>query len=464
MSGQILGTARNLMRKLQRGAKEECMMMPHQVLVVDDEPLMCRSLSTTIQRLGYEATSAGSGKEALRQLERTPSRLIFSDMRMPGMDGLEFLRRVKAVRPETLVVVMTAYGSVETAVQAMKAGATDFLMKPFSMTRVEEILDRMLGPRGQGTPAAEGPPHSVLGIVSRDPKVRGILMMLERVAASSATVLIQGESGTGKELLARAVHVWSKRSGSFVVVNCAAIPESLLESELFGFEKGAFTGAIARRVGKFEAAHRGTLLLDEAGETPLPLQAKLLRALQEGEVDRVGGTSPVKVDVRVVATTNRNLHEEVRAKRFRQDLFFRLKVVTMTLPPLRDRPGDIPILVDHFLAKHSRGGQVLKVSKAAMSKLERYPWPGNIRELENCLHAAILLTPGDTIRPECLSLDENSSSISPGSFREMEKQLIVETLERVGGNRTRAAKLLGVSVRTIRNRLREYRREVGGRR
>lgn len=441
------------------------MMMPQQILVVDDEPLMCRSLSTTIQRLGYEATSVGSGKEALRQLERCPSRLIFSDMRMPGMDGLEFLRRVKAVRPEALVVVMTAYGSVETAVQAMKAGATDFLMKPFSMTKVEEILDRMLGPGGQGALVREeGPPHAVAGIISRDPKIRGIMMMLERVAASSATVLIQGESGTGKELLARAVHLWSRRPGPFVVVNCAAIPESLLESELFGFEKGAFTGAIARRVGKFEAAHRGTLLLDEAGETPLPLQAKLLRALQEGEVDRVGGTRPVKVDVRVVATTNRNLHEEVRASRFRQDLFFRLKVVTVTLPPLRERHGDIPILVDYFLAKHNRGGQILKISKAAMTKLERYAWPGNIRELENCLHAAVLLTPGDTIRPEHLSLDENTPSISPGSFREMEKQLIVETLERVGGNRTRAAKLLGVSVRTIRNRLRQYRRDVGGRR
>ncbi|MFQ5883262.1 MAG: sigma-54-dependent transcriptional regulator [Candidatus Methylomirabilales bacterium] len=440
-------------------------MRPHQVLVVDDEPLMCRSLSTTIQRLGYETTSVGSGREALRQLERSPSRLIFSDMRMPGMDGLEFLRRVKAVRPEILIIVMTAYGSVETAVQAMKAGATDFLMKPFSMTKVEEILDRTLGPGGQGTLVREeGPIHSVAGIVSRDPKVRGILMTLERVAGSSATVLIQGESGTGKELLARAAHSWSRRPGPFTVVNCAAIPESLLESELFGFEKGAFTGAIARRVGKFEAAHRGTLLLDEAGETPLPLQAKLLRTLQEGEVDRVGGNRPVKVDVRVVATTNRNLHEEVRASRFRQDLFFRLKVVTVTLPPLRERPGDIPLLVDHFLAKYGRGGQVLKVSKAAMSRLERYAWPGNIRELENCLHAAVLLTTGDTIGPEYLSLDGNTPSMSPGSFREMEKQLIVETLERVGGNRTRAAKLLGLSVRTIRNRLREYRKDVGGRR
>lgn len=433
-------------------------MIPQHVLVVDDEPLMCRSLSQTIQRLGYEAASVASGKEALRQLERSPSRLIFSDVRMPGMDGLEFLRRVKAAWPETPVIVMTAYGSVETAVQAMKAGAADFLMKPFSMSKVEEILQRTLGRGRNGSAeATESLVHSGTGIISRDPQVLRILTMLERVAESPATVLIQGESGTGKELLAKAIHVWSKRSGPFIVVNCAAIPEALLESELFGYEKGAFTGAITRRVGKFEAAHRGTLLLDETGETPLALQSKLLRALQEGEVDRVGGHHPVKVDVRVVATTNRNLHEEVRGGRFRQDLFFRLKVVTVTLPPLRDRRGDIPLLVNHFLEKYKRGNQGLKISKAATTQIERYPWPGNIRELENCLHGAVLLCTGDTIQPEHLSLDHDGPPITKTSFRDMEKQLILGTLDRMGGNRTKAAKALGISVRTIRNRLREYR-------
>ena len=433
-------------------------MIPQHVLVVDDEPLMCRSLSQTIQRLGYEAASVASGKEALRQLERSPSRLIFSDVRMPGMDGLEFLRRVKAAWPETPVIVMTAYGSVETAVQAMKAGAADFLMKPFSMSKVEEILHRTLGRGGNGSAdATPRPVHSGTGVITRDPQVLRILTMLERVAESPATVLIQGESGTGKELLARAMHVWSKRSGPFIVVNCAAIPEALLESELFGYEKGAFTGAITRRVGKFEAAHRGTLLLDETGETPLSLQSKLLRALQEGEVDRVGGHQPVKVDVRVVATTNRNLQEEVRDGRFRQDLFFRLKVVTVTLPPLRDRAGDIPLLVNHFLEKYKRGNQTLKISKAATTQIERYPWPGNIRELENCLHGAVLLCTGDTIQPEHLSLDHDGPPITKTSFRDMEKQLILGTLARMGGNRTKAAKALGISVRTIRNRLREYR-------
>ncbi len=433
-------------------------MIPQQVLVVDDEPLMCRSLSQAIKRLGYDTASVGSGKEALRQLERSPSRLIFSDVRMSGMDGLEFLRRVKATWPETSVVVMTAYGSVETAVQAMKAGATDFLLKPFSMNKVEEILDRTLGRSDHPSLACvEVPIRPGTEIITRDLQILRILTTIKRVAESTATVLIQGESGTGKELLAQAIHSWSRRSGPFVVVNCAAIPEALLESELFGHEKGAFTGAITRRVGKFEVAHRGTLLLDETGETPLALQAKLLRALQEGEVDRVGGHRPVTVDVRVVATTNRNLQEEIRAGRFRQDLFFRLKVVTVTLPPLRERPGDIPLLVAHFMKKYTKGGQILKISKAGMTQLERYPWPGNIRELGNCLHGAVLLCPGHTIQPEHLSLDQDCPSLARGSFREMEKHLILETLARVGGNRTQAAKVLGVSVRTIRNRLRGYR-------
>ncbi len=449
-------------------------MTSPQVLVVDDEPLLCRSLVQTIQGLGYEATSAGSGEEALRQLERSPSRLVFSDIRMPGMDGLELLKQVKTFWPETCVVMITAYGSVEVAVQAMKEGASDFLMKPFSMKQVEEVLTRVFGtPEARnghlafhpGRRSPVSPLPSQVGIVTQDPRILEILRMVERVAPTPVPILIQGESGTGKELLARAVHRWSGRGGPFVALNCAAIPESLLESELFGYEKGAFTGAIARRIGKFEAAHRGTLLLDEVSEMPLSLQAKLLRALQEGEVNRLGDSRPVKVDTRVVATTNRNLREEVRAGRFRQDLFFRLNVVTITLPPLRERRGDIPLLTAHFLVKHSPGGQSFKLSHAAQELLMTYPWPGNIRELENCLQRAILLSSGGPIQPRDLGLDLEARLRIPdqrargGALHEVERQVILDTLAQVGGNRTRAARVLGISVRTLRNKLREYRAE-----
>jgi len=441
------------------------------VLVVDDEPLVRRSLVEAVRFRGYSAAQAGSGAEALRVLDETPCRVVFADIRMPELDGLELLRRVKASAPETVFVLVTGYGSVETAVEAMKAGADDFIAKPFSLKRVDEILVRALGASAPAPTASEDPGQPV-GFLTRDPHVRAILHTITRVAPTAATVLIQGESGTGKELLARLVHAHSpRRERPFVAINCAALPETLLETELFGHERGAFTGAVSRRVGKFESAHQGTLLLDEISETSLALQAKLLRTLQEGEIDRVGGARPVRVDVRVIATTNRRLRDQIRDNRFRAALFYRLNVVSICLPPLRERRGDLALLAQHFVTKFARafGSPARDLSAAALRTLEGHGWPGNVRELENCIQRAVLLCPEPVLQPERLHLDEldlagatpreaaGHGTAEGRTFQEMEKQFILETLERAGGNRTRAAKILGISVRTIRNKLREYR-------
>ena len=441
------------------------------VLVVDDEPLVRRSLVEAVKFRGYSPAQAGSGAEALRVLDETPCRVVFADIRMPELDGLELLRRVKARAPETVFVLVTGYGSVETAVEAMKAGADDFIAKPFSLKRIDEILERALGASAPA-PAASEDPGQPVGFLTRDPRVRAILHTLARVAPTAATVLIQGESGTGKELLARLVHAHSpRRERPFVAINCAALPETLLETELFGHERGAFTGAVSRRVGKFESAHQGTLLLDEVSETSLALQAKLLRTLQEGEIERVGGARPVRVDVRVIATTNRRLRDEIRDHRFRADLFYRLHVVSICLPPLRERRGDLALLAQHFVSKFARafGSPARDLSAAALRTLEGHAWPGNVRELENCIQRAVLLCPEPVLQPEHLHLDEldlagatphevaGRGAAEGRTFQEMEKQFILETLERAGGNRTRAAKILGISVRTIRNKLREYR-------
>jgi DNA-binding NtrC family response regulator len=431
------------------------------VLVVDDEPMMRKSLAETIRRYGADVAVAANGEEGLKQLHHAPARLVFCDVRMPQMDGLEFLRAVKAQLPQTQVVMITAFGSVETAVEAMKEGADDFLLKPFSVDRVEAILDRTL----QGSPGVDRTGDS--GILTEDQKLKTILQMAERVSGTDATVLIEGESGTGKELFARALHGWSqRRQGPFVPVNCAALPEALLESELFGHEKGSFTGAIARRIGRFEGAHQGTLLLDEISEIPLSLQAKLLRVLQEHEVDRVGGSRPIKVDVRVIATTNRALRQEVIDGRFRQDLFYRLNVIHFHLPPLRERAGDIPLLAQHFLERYAglHGSEARELSAETAELLQKYHWPGNIRELENAVQRAVILCPGRQLTAKQFVLDD-AEEPRPGiqvgrTFSEMEREFILETLKRVNGNRTQAAKTLGLSVRTIRNKLREYRVEI----
>jgi DNA-binding NtrC family response regulator len=440
--------------------------MGEELLVVDDEPQMLIAINETLKRSGYCITTAGSGMEALCRLKEKYYQLVITDMRMPEVSGLDLLRKVKNLVPQTPVVLLTAYGTIQNAVDAMREGAFDYLLKPFSSESLESVVRRALdSARGR----KEKTPRT---IITQDPSFSRILEQANQAACSNATVLIEAESGTGKELLARMIHMKSPRaSNAFVAVNCAALPESLLESELFGFEKGAFTGANVSKPGKFELANRGTLLLDEIGEMAPILQAKLLRVLQEKEVDRIGGKDPVEIDVRVIATTNRDLSSLVREGAFREDLYYRLNVVRLTIPPLRERPADIPLLVDLFSRRYGRDSESggISISADGMKKLARYQWPGNVRELENTVQRAAALCSGSVIKADDLplsNLDEPAASqpMKPGelglsgglTMREMERQLICRTLEDTGGNRTRAARSLGISLRTLRNKLNEF--------
>jgi len=440
--------------------------MEEELLVVDDEPQMLIAIQETLKQRGYRVTSAGSGMEALRKLRDKYYQLVITDMRMPEVSGLDLLRKVRNLSPQTPVILLTAYGTVQNAVDAMRDGAYDYLLKPFSSESLENVVRRALdsipGRNDKNTHA----------IITQDPVFSRMLEQASQAACTPATVLIEAESGTGKELLARMIHLKSPRSANtFVAVNCAALPESLLESELFGFEKGAFTGAGASKPGKFELANRGTLLLDEVGEMASILQAKLLRVLQEKEVDRIGGKDPVEIDVRVIATTNRDLQMLVREGEFREDLYYRLNVVRLTIPPLRERPDDIPLLVDLFCRRYGRSSMPggISLSAEALQKLARHSWPGNVRELENMIQRAAALCSGSVIRPEDLWIGDSETpsshpsrkSVEPGisagiTMREMERQLISRTLEDMGGNRTRAAKSLGISLRTLRNKLNEF--------
>jgi DNA-binding NtrC family response regulator len=442
--------------------------MQEEILVVDDEPQMLIAINETLQRSGYSITTAGSGMEAIGRLKEKYFRLVVTDMRMPGISGLELLRKVKTLTPQTPVVLLTAYGTVQNAVDAMKDGAFDYLLKPFSSESLENVVRRALeSTSGKHEKASHR-------IITQDGAFSRILEQAAQAAVSMATILVEAESGTGKELLARMIHSRSARStGPFVAINCAALPENLLESELFGFEKGSFTGAGSSKPGKFELANGGTLLLDEIGEMAPILQAKLLRVLQEKEVDRIGGKNPVDIDVRVIATTNRDLQLLVREGQFREDLYYRLNVVRLTIPPLRNRQGDIPLLVDFFCKRYGkdRGHESLGLSDAALDDLTRYHWPGNVRELENTIQRAAALGAGAMLQADDLLFSgqrlqvpgstTTDKSIEPGmsagvTMREMEKQLIRRTLEDTGGNRTRAAKSLGISLRTLRNKLNEF--------
>jgi two-component system response regulator FlrC len=443
--------------------------MQEELLVVDDEPQMLIAINETLRRNGYSVTTAGSGMEALCKLREKYYRLVITDMRMPEVSGLELLRKIKTMAPQTPVVLLTAYGTIQNAVDAMRYGAYDYLLKPFSSESLENVVRRAL----ESVPRKND--RALHTIITQDFSFSRTLEQAAQAAASMATILIEAESGTGKELLARMIHMKSSRnSGPFVAINCAALPENLLESELFGFERGAFTGANASKPGKFELANQGTLLLDEIGEMAPILQAKLLRVLQEKEVDRIGGKDPVAIDVRVIATTNRDLLSLVRSGDFREDLYYRLNVVRLSIPPLRERREDIPLLADFFCKRYGRecGHDLLCVSSKALELMGSYDWPGNVRELENSIQRAAALCTGPTIDAQDILIPRNSTvssavpqtshpvtdlGLSGGlTMREMEKKLICKTLEDTGGNRTRAAKCLGISLRTLRNKLNEF--------
>ena len=446
-------------------------MAKNQILVVDDEASMRLALSEALKREGYAVDTASDGFDALQRFRRDAFRMVVADVKMPKMSGVELLKEIKRISPQTPVIMVTAHGMIQNAVDAMKEGASDYILKPFSYEDLESAVKRammMSDPRSEKVRGrSSASPLKSRVIVTQHPKMQKLLDLARNIALSNATILIQGESGTGKELLARFIVENSpRRDKPFVVINCAAVPENLLESELFGHEKGSFTGALNQRIGRFELADHGTILLDEISEMSLQLQAKLLRVLQEFEVDRIGGKTPIPIDVRVVATTNENLRRTVEEGKFREDLFYRLNVIPLTILPLRERKEDIPLLVDHFLKGNAARGTTprkVTISDEAHALLLKYDWKGNVRELENFIERAALVCEDGVIVPRHFFLDgvaspqTGSRDVRVGStLREMEKHLILRTLEEVGGNRTRAAKVLGISIRTLRNKLNEY--------
>ena len=441
------------------------------VLVIDDEPDMQLALSHALKKNGCDVQCAGNGVEGLKRFREKNFGLVITDMRMPEMSGMQVLEGVKALSPKIPVIMMTAYGSINSAVAAMKAGASDYLLKPFSLETLTATVQKVCGVSVNPEREPGRKPEMTAGlkektIITQDPCMQGVLALARRVADSDATILILGENGTGKELLASFIHQESRRkTGPLVAINCAALQETLAESELFGHERGAFTGAFTRKVGRFELADQGTLLLDEVSELTLNMQAKILRVLQEREIDRVGGQQPQPIDVRIIAISNQDLVQAVRENRFREDLFYRLNVLPMTLPPLRERKKDIPLLVTFFLKKYSliNNRRMTKTAPATLDCLLSHPWPGNIRELENVVERAVLVGNGETMLPEHLNFintrevfPATGSPSSGATIKEMEMALILDTLEACQDNRTRAAERLGISLRTLRNRLREY--------
>jgi DNA-binding NtrC family response regulator len=433
----------------------------NRVLVVDDDSGMRAALEARFLRRGWQVETAASAEEGLERFRRATHPLIVTDIRMPGDDGFSVMRSARALAPHTGVILLTAFGSISDAVAAMRDGACDYLVKPVSFEQLEMSAERVLAhARTQQESSKELGGHSPVWLRA--------IERARQAAASDADILMEAESGTGKELVARLIHRLSpRRDRPFIAVNCAAFPETLLESELFGHTKGAFTGANNAKPGKFELAHGGTLLLDEVGEMPLALQPKLLRALQEREFDRLGDTRSIRVDLRVIATTNRALAQMVREGKFRADLYYRLNVIPLSLPPLRERVGDVRELAEFFVRLYSPPGKPFHLTPEFLAQMEAHSWPGNVRELANCIRRVVALAQGSEIGASALEGSgwttaqplavAETSLIRPGvSLGEMERKLVEITLEATGGNRSRAAELLGVSLRTVRNKVRSY--------
>jgi DNA-binding NtrC family response regulator len=440
------------------------------ILIVEDESKMRRLLELNLGEDGFTTFSAGDAETGLKLLHENPVDLIVTDLKLPGMSGLEFLHAAKRQNAALPVVVMTAFGSVETAVEAMKAGASDYVLKPFSLSEMRMVIHKELDVRNlreenRSLREALGKRYAHPNIVARSPKMQEVLATVERVAPTNATVLLGGESGVGKDLVARAIHEKSRRaSGPFLKLNSTAIPENLLESELFGFEKGAFTGAIASKPGKFELADKGTLFLDEIGDVPAVTQVKLLRVLQEREFERLGGTKTVKVDVRLIAATNRDLREALEQGTFREDLYYRLNVVPIDIAPLRERKEDIPELVNLFVTRFAgeSGKAVEGISPQAMQVLVNYHWPGNVRELQNIVERACALSKGPQLEPSDIYLDVRPAKTSHDgtgflpdgmTLEQWEDEMVQEALRRANGNKSQAARLLGLSRNALRYRL-----------
>ncbi len=438
------------------------------VLVVDNDLGHQSAVSRFFMDFGLRVKTAADGLAAFEEVMVDKFDLVVSELNLPHMNGIDLLRRIRDVKSSLPVILFSADAGVVQAVEAMKLGAHDFVPKPLTGHMIKVIAAQFFNGSNGGN---RGETNDRYAIITRNREMNRLLKEARDIADSQASVLIQGESGTGKELFARYIHRHSNRKDKpFVAINCAALPETLLESELFGHEKGAFTGAVARKKGKFEIASRGTILLDEISEMDLQLQSKLLRVLQEKEIDRVGGTGPIPVDVRVIATTNRDIEEQLKEGRFREDLYYRLNVIPFHLPPLRDRRDDIPLLANYFVEKYNRIDRrsVKGLTEAAIELLVRMPWKGNVRELENSIERAVLMCRGDfieekdllTARKKPMAEDLELPFSAPLSLREVERKLIFQTLNRTNGNRTHAAELLGISVRTLRNKLNEYRRKM----
>jgi len=439
------------------------------ILIIDRAGTIPRPIEAALADSGYRIDIHAAGRAARQDVDWDAYRLVIADTDLSGMDYAQLLAEIRSQAPHLPVIATAETGSVRGAVAAMQAGAVDYLLKPVHPETLVLALQRALVPADEDSTPVETPNSGTRDkrIVTRDPQVRELLQLAENVAPSQATVLILGESGTGKELLAAYIHHHSTVSANpFVALNCAALPEQLAESELFGHEKGAFTGAVGRKIGKFELAGKGTILLDEISEMALPLQAKLLRVLQEKEIDRVGGHQPVPVDTRVIAVSNVDLKQAVAEGKFRKDLYYRINVIPFTLPPLRSRPDDIVPLAEHFIQKFCRENRKpgLTLTANAARKLQAYAWPGNIRELENTMERAVIITSGGKLPAGQILLEDepasraNTIELRPGmSVKEMEKELIARTLRKVNDNRTQAAEMLGISIRTLRNKLKEYR-------